>query len=385
MFNKTSKKPVADRRHVLVGCITLLSILLSACGTPAATQAPGTEAPAATEATVEQVPAGSSVSLQLLYSGTEDDLAFLQKQVEVFQQEHPEIVVEINYVPFDSLMDILATRLAAGDAPDLATLSLNNLVELQRMDALSPPDLGKIELPDDFRSDALSSGKVDGNQYGLAVQQYGCAPAYQYIAQFRASQHPEEGAQFIGFLTSMALQKEAYETVGWVPTRQSVYDELGVNCQPLEPIRLSPADISTSITIVKDRRDELTAVLNGVKLNPYEAVTIIENGVLMGTFAARETPITEEEIKNQMSSGIVVGGMFIENAPEYPKGAYVLKCKADLDCFFLRADGSDPGLKPESVAPLERPIEKLVVVAVRGSTKVTVWVPFVGNVTVRIG
>lgn len=358
-----------------MACLILISMILTACGgtstqAPAATEAPATEGPA-TEASTEQNSPGSAVSLRLWYSGTQDELAFLQKQVSAFQQKYPQVVVEINFFPPDVFVNALATAIAAGDPPDLATLSLNNLVELQRAGTLSPVDLGKIDLPEDFRKDALAGGKIDADQYGLPLRQYGCAPVFQYLAILEGTKYPDESLLFINFLTAPEQEEQAFAEQLWIPTRQSVYSGKTIACPAVELIPQSSSEILTSITVVKERAKVLEPVLSGAKLDAYEAITVIENEQVQGTFAVPTMGVVDE------TGYLIIGGVFIDQAKDVrqpggymlPQGDYVLKCDEKGTCFFVAPDKKSYEVIPEVFEELSVPITKPVVAVEVGSKK----------------
>jgi hypothetical protein len=372
----------------------VISLILTACGVATATATqPPTETEPPTEVPTEpatevptEVPTEVSEAVELVFwfEGTPEEQEYLGQQIDTFisLQEQP-VTVTRRFFSFEQedYEATLAAVLAAGAGADVAAISLNFMAELR--DLLLPLEISE---PGAFREDALTSGQLNGTQYGLALRQFGCVPEYQYLVQPIVTNQPELGKRLIDFLTSPDQQGQAYDALVWVPTLQSVYADKGVPCPEVTPILLSPDAIAASVEIVKERESELEGVLDGIQLDPYEAVTIIEGEVIQGTLAARLTPFTEEEI-SQLASGdepVIVGAMFIDNAPEYPEGAYVLKC-TQAGCIIVDSAGSNTDLQLESFEPLQLPIARIVVLAVEGSIKVPICVPFVGCGTARIG
>jgi glucose/mannose transport system substrate-binding protein len=113
----------------LLGILMIASIILSACGTPAATEAPATQPPAATEAPATEAPATEAPATEAAASQVEvfswwtggGEAAGLEAMQKVFSAQFPNIEF-INAAVAGgagtNARAVLATRLQAGDPPD---------------------------------------------------------------------------------------------------------------------------------------------------------------------------------------------------------------------------------------------------------------------------
>src|SRR6266542_4101299 len=110
----------------LLSVLVMVSMLLTACGTPApaATEAPAvapavTEAPAATEA-----PADKTVTLKVyLLDYTPDTLAWLKSEINpAFEAAHPGVTVEITEGSWTGWDTTFSGFFAAGEGPDIINL-----------------------------------------------------------------------------------------------------------------------------------------------------------------------------------------------------------------------------------------------------------------------
>ncbi|MEW6404788.1 MAG: extracellular solute-binding protein [Chloroflexota bacterium] len=146
----------------LFSLLLIASVLLSACGTPAteppaatepapeATDAP-TEAAAPTEPPMEPV----TVSLWHSYHPDENEEKAFNQVVEMYQAAHPNVTVDVLYVPFDQLANKWSTEVAAGGGPDMFTMPNDDLGNWIRGGLVAPVD-------------DLVAGKLDGfSQLGI--------------------------------------------------------------------------------------------------------------------------------------------------------------------------------------------------------------------------
>lgn len=353
---------------------------------PAAPISTEVVSPAETEVPIPSTEQQSSISLDVWFTGTAQDQDFFVEKVKEFQEQNPDIEAQVTLLSFQDFTQKLLTSLVAGVSPDIATLSLNEIVSLAEEGFVVPLEGLDQSYMEDFLRDSLESVSINGNQMGLPLRRHSCAPVYQYLSQFRqASEHPEEVFRLLEFLTTTELQIQANEALGWVPTRISAYESLDFECPGVEAIRLAPPDVLDTISRVEQLGSELDPILEGFTLNPYEATAVIENGEVQGTGAALLQPVDLNYAQERLSSeGLIFGGLFVDNAPEYPPGNYALICWADGVCKLATSDGTTIDVEPEVFEETDNITEKPIVVVETGSKKKCYYI-LNWEVCVRVG
>lgn len=116
------------------------------------------------EVTAEEVAEGPATgSLTVWAMGTEGEK--LPELLAGFEEENPEVTVEVTPVPWDSAHDKFTSAIAAGTAPDLAQVGSTWMAEFVGLDALEPtPESFAM---DDYFEGAREAVTVDGTAYGL--------------------------------------------------------------------------------------------------------------------------------------------------------------------------------------------------------------------------
>jgi hypothetical protein len=307
---------------------------MTACGPVNTSTPPATTAPVATET--------PPIELHLWVAGVPDDEKILNGQIKTFENANPQISVVMTLIPYEGFDDKLSSTVAAGDAPDIVTLTINSLVYWQSKSSLAQIEIGNFDKPDDpivgFTPDALASGKIpfekENNtepvQYGIPLQQYGCAPVYQYLALFNISKHPNQALSLMNYLTQPDQQKTAYTESGQeahrIPVRKDVYDSLKLDCPPiptqgrgsvhrlsLDEIKNAIAttqDMQTAITKTQEKLSpELQKLWEGQELNPYQAISVIESvkdGKVQATAAMLKHVRTSRAQTMQADGGLML-------------------------------------------------------------------------------
>lgn len=169
------------RRRKLWALFMVLAMVTAACGgsesadsTEAATETTvDAGAPATTEAPDEPTDttaAGEPVTIEYFsFSAGEANLPRLEAIAAAFEEENPNIDVELTTAPFDSYFTDLQTRIAGGDAPDAFELNYENFVTYADSGTLldlaaTAPD---VVDPSVYAGDAYDVFNYQGTQYGL--------------------------------------------------------------------------------------------------------------------------------------------------------------------------------------------------------------------------
>lgn len=106
------------------------------------------------------------VTITFAWWGSEARAQITQGAIDAFEEEYPNITVETQTSDFGSYWDMLATQVAAGDAPDLITMGGSYPSEYASRGALL--DLGTVSDYIDtskLAEGSLDTGKHDGVQY----------------------------------------------------------------------------------------------------------------------------------------------------------------------------------------------------------------------------
>jgi multiple sugar transport system substrate-binding protein len=88
-----------------------------------------------------------------------------QEIIRLFEEEHPDISVEIEFLEFSGYWDRLNTQIASDDVPDIMLMDIWNLGQYAERDLLL--DLSSVDLSD-IPDEIVASGTVDGEYVGLA-------------------------------------------------------------------------------------------------------------------------------------------------------------------------------------------------------------------------
>lgn len=88
----------------------------------------------------------------------------LQKIVDAFEEEHPDITVEVTTLPYDEYGTALQTDLAAGTASDVFDIEYANYAQYQANGVLAEI---AVDDPSVYRQSVLQAYQTDGTQYAL--------------------------------------------------------------------------------------------------------------------------------------------------------------------------------------------------------------------------
>lgn len=161
----------------VLSLLIVASMVLIACGAPAATEAPpvateapATEAPAATEAPTEAPAEATTLKIYLL-DYTPETIDWLKNEINpAFEAEHPGVTVEITEGSWTGWDTTFSGFFAAGEGPDIINLGseMNTLYGESLADM--EPFLGEAAWPEITNfGPALENAKFDGKLRGLPI------------------------------------------------------------------------------------------------------------------------------------------------------------------------------------------------------------------------
>ena len=160
---------------LLFSLLLITAFVLSACGAPATekapvvTEAPATEAPVVTEAPATEAPAAEPVTISLWHSyhPDENEEKAFNQILEAYKAAHPEVTVEVLYVPFDQLANKWSTEVAAGSCPDMFTMPNDDLGNWIRGGLVAPVDEFVAVKLDGFTQLGIDGVTYEGQMYAI--------------------------------------------------------------------------------------------------------------------------------------------------------------------------------------------------------------------------
>ncbi len=111
---------------------------------------------------------GEQITLEFLDGTTEEQYqAWETEMIEAFEEENPNIKIEVQKVSADSFNQTVMTRFASGDAPDILTFTENDITDMVPSGYIMDlSDSANIENYDEGMLDSLS---LDGKVYALPI------------------------------------------------------------------------------------------------------------------------------------------------------------------------------------------------------------------------
>lgn len=141
----------AGLRYAAAGVATALALTLGACGTGG---------PGSADVTLKVVVADDGAD------GDQATTAYWKSLVAAFERRHPDIAVDLDPVERSRLTEVVADRVAAGDAPDIAqTGAFASYARSERL--YSADHLLSIATQADFVPALARAGEISHVQYGL--------------------------------------------------------------------------------------------------------------------------------------------------------------------------------------------------------------------------
>jgi len=158
---------------IVLSLVLVASVVLSACGTPAATEVPATQPPAtepaATEPPATEPPAAEPVEVTLWHAygtGSAEETA-LGKVLAQAATDMPNIKINVLQVPFNDIFNKYRTDVAAGSGPDLFVAPNDSLGDDARNGLIADiTDLAAGKLGD-YGKLSIDGMTVEGKLYGI--------------------------------------------------------------------------------------------------------------------------------------------------------------------------------------------------------------------------
>ncbi|MFI6509122.1 ABC transporter substrate-binding protein [Streptosporangium sp. NPDC050855] len=130
--------------------VTLLAISATACGSGGGGEAGES---------------GGKTKVVFSYWGSDARQKLTESAIAAFEKKNPTIDIEGDFSDWDSYYEKLATKSAAGDAPDVMSIEIRGLAEYAGRGTLADLN-GKVNTTD-LDQDVLKAGQVDGKQFAI--------------------------------------------------------------------------------------------------------------------------------------------------------------------------------------------------------------------------
>jgi multiple sugar transport system substrate-binding protein len=116
----------------------------------------------------ESAGAGGTIKLRVLWWGPQERNQKTMDVLKLYEEKHPNVKIDGEYLGFDSYTDKLVTEVAAGAAPDVIQIPYQLLPEYVARNTVHPMDaeIQKIINLDTYAESALANVKFNGQIYG---------------------------------------------------------------------------------------------------------------------------------------------------------------------------------------------------------------------------
>ncbi|GAA3408889.1 ABC transporter substrate-binding protein [Streptosporangium vulgare] len=135
------------KRILAATAITLIAVSATACGSDDSGESSG------------------KTKVVFSYWGSDARQKLTESAIAAFEKKNPTIDIEGDFSDWDSYYEKLATKTAAGDAPDVMSIEIRGLAEYSGRATLADLN-GKVNTAD-LDQDVLKAGQVDGKQYAI--------------------------------------------------------------------------------------------------------------------------------------------------------------------------------------------------------------------------
>jgi len=158
-------KPQTKKR-LAAACAAMLSLSMLAACTDTGESA-GTASAASDTASATGEPVTITYSQ---FSAGDTNIDTLEAMIAAFEEDNPDVKVELQTTGYDDYFTALATKMAGNGAPDCFELNLENFLSYAIRDSIEPLDeyfdrLGASK--DDYATGPLNAATYDGKVYGI--------------------------------------------------------------------------------------------------------------------------------------------------------------------------------------------------------------------------
>ncbi|MBW3619870.1 MAG: extracellular solute-binding protein, partial [Actinobacteria bacterium] len=161
--------------RILVAVLAVTALAGAACSDANQTAEADPTTPAELEADdatpTETEEAEAETIRYFTFSAAPDHLETLDAMIAAFNEQHPEITVEVETAPYEDYFTKLQTQLAGGDAPDAFEVNYENFVSFAAKGALADLDTLSAQDPgfdaSTYYDRAYEAFQLEGTQYGL--------------------------------------------------------------------------------------------------------------------------------------------------------------------------------------------------------------------------
>jgi ABC-type glycerol-3-phosphate transport system substrate-binding protein len=318
------------RSHLLAPAILLVGLVVAACGgssgsTSATTSAPPASTGAAGATSAATSTPDTNISGTVSFAGvwTGDEQKNFQAVLDGFKAKYPNVSVKYNPAG-DQLPTVLATAVAGGKPPDMASVAQPGLMrDFQKQGVLKPIDFAKDAIAAEFGQSWIDLGTIDSHLYGLTFKASNKSTVWYNVPAFTDAgvQPPKTWDELLtGSATLQSSGIPAYSiggADGWTLTdlfeniylRQAgpdMYDKLSTHAIPW-----------TDQTV----KDALTAMAKIVGDTPNVAGGA--SGALQADFPTSVTQVFSDPPKAAMVfEGDFVAGVITSSTKAQPKTGF---------------------------------------------------------------
>lgn len=146
------------RRALLAGAVMAVgATVLAGCG-----RSDGADGGVESKGAIDEQPAKGTVEIWAM--GNEGEV--LGELAEKFEEENPDVTIDVTAVPWESAHDRIATAIAGGETPDISMLGTTWVGEFAATGAFEPTPEGLVD-EDSFFDGSWDTTVVDGTAYGV--------------------------------------------------------------------------------------------------------------------------------------------------------------------------------------------------------------------------
>jgi arabinogalactan oligomer/maltooligosaccharide transport system substrate-binding protein len=217
----------------LMALITLLAMLLAACGggtatsptsAPAATEAPATAAPAATEAPaataapeggMEAMPVTGTVTLWHAYGTGSAEETAINQLIDAAKAANPDADIQVLQIPFDQIFTKFQNEVSSGGGPDMFIAPNDSLGDQVRAGLLA--DLSEYQsMLTDASPNGIAGMTVDGKLYAIPESFKAVALYYNTEKVAAPPTTTDELLAAVKGGNTLVLNQNAYHNFGWL-------------------------------------------------------------------------------------------------------------------------------------------------------------------------